>query len=84
MPESEEYNGWSNFETWNANLWLTNDQGMYERSQEIVKGKYEYKFQADDALKEFYEECVEAGIITDRITAHRINWTEIVEAMKQE
>ena len=26
----EEYQGWSNRETWAANLWINNEQGIYE------------------------------------------------------
>jgi hypothetical protein len=26
---STEYNGWSNYATWNVNLWLANDEPMY-------------------------------------------------------
>jgi len=26
----QTYNGWTNYETWNVNLWLTNDSGGYE------------------------------------------------------
>jgi hypothetical protein len=25
----KEYNGWSNYQTWNVMLWLDNDQGSY-------------------------------------------------------
>ncbi len=28
-PDEQGYNGWSNYETWCANLWLTNDESTY-------------------------------------------------------
>jgi hypothetical protein len=33
----DEYNGWANRETWACNLWLTNDQGLYELTMERVR-----------------------------------------------
>jgi hypothetical protein len=30
------YNGWKNYPTWNVNLWLSNDEGLYRETLERV------------------------------------------------
>lgn len=37
----EEYNGWTNRETWAAALWIDNDRGLYETVQDMAKTSLE-------------------------------------------
>ena len=30
LDQDTEYNGWTNYETWNAALWIGNDRGLYD------------------------------------------------------
>jgi len=32
-----EYNGWTNYETWNFKLWADNDEPTYKKVQRLVK-----------------------------------------------
>jgi len=60
MTDTEEYNGWTNRETWAAALHLDNNQGTYEMSHrwaaECARGDYgEFPaFQLADHLKAFF------------------------------
>ena len=65
---SDEYNGWTNRETWALNLWLGNDQGLYLATQEVADNAYEdcgnwyakrgWDFERDDAQFRVGEEIV--------------------------
>lgn len=37
---TKEYNGWTNYETWNVALWFGNDQGSYEMCREMAQAAY--------------------------------------------
>ena len=63
MSDDKKYNGWTNYETWAVNLWMSNDEGSYryweETAQEVwadaEAGTYDWQtreFQADYALAE--------------------------------
>jgi hypothetical protein len=35
--EDTTYNGWTNFETWNASLWIGNNEFLYNTAKACVK-----------------------------------------------
>jgi hypothetical protein len=46
---SEEYSGWSSYETWLVALWIDNDQGSYEYARELAK-------ESREAAQEIYDD----------------------------
>ena len=77
----EEYNGWSGYETWLVNLWLTNEPGSYEASREVAANGAE-------AIKDLVEDWTSEGIEPSSMVADllgaalsRVNWREIAESL---
>ena len=86
-----KYQGWTNWETWNVNLWLTNDQTVYRETQRIIKQHYKYDFQRVEHLRDYVCDLMrgdkEKGIepyIMDDISLHKVNYEEIIEAFNEE
>ena len=91
MSEDKTYNGWTNYETWCANLWLDNDQGSYERwterAEELVNEHEGDKDEAAITLAEELEADMDEfapevhGVYSDLLRASmgEIDWREIAE-----
>lgn len=77
------YSGWTNYETWCVNLWLTNEpytEGELRMLAQMSASEYERA----DCVKRFVEELMpdlEASMFSDllRSALDNVNWREIVE-----
>lgn len=85
----KEYNGYTNYQTWNIALWIDNDQGLHEQCQEIEK--------LDDVravanwLKDYFTD--EANPLADQANTYAdllghalamVDWQEVAEAVSAE
>ena len=90
---SEEYNGWTNRETWAVNLWVTNDQGLMNGVDEAMRDAYDAEGE-NYRLDEVYCGVIDALfdydnglpsrellLMRDDIgSLWRVNWGELAEA----
>jgi len=79
----DEYNGWTNYETWVAALWMQNDSGSCDYYAEITN-EYDSVYDLSKALQDEFEEnnpLPESGVYADLMTAaiSEINFYEIAE-----
>lgn len=72
--EELRYNGWTNWETWNVDCWISNDQDASEGLSGLVASDAD-----DDALRAYAMEHVE-----DDLDADKVNWQEIREHYQEE
>ena len=78
MTTASEYEGWTNIETWNTNLWLTShSSGMEQTILRIMGGQHSNKF-ADNL--ETYLWIIWEGMTPDGLSLKPVNWGEIAEA----
>lgn len=84
--QTQTYNGWSNRETWLGNLWLSNDEGLYElfcrafRENNTISETAMY---IEEELREQLEDEIDTASIWQDLLGtafDRIQWAEIVAA----
>ena len=96
MIEDTTYNGWKNYPTWAVNLWLSNDEGLYETALDIarqVKGDPQENLTRRLALADAYKDWVRDEVVPE-IEGHDlsfavdlagyalacVDWVEIADA----
>ena len=80
---TETYNGYTNYETWACNLWLTNEEDIYRsaRSLESSQDLQEW-VEGLSALKQ--ESEMLTGMFNDIGSIWRVNWDEVFEAISED
>ena len=89
-----KYNGWTNYETWCVNLWLTNDQGSYECALDMARESWEENDELrvrvsdmaqrlenlhDESREEFCGDRVGPNVDMLRAAYSLVDWREIAE-----
>ena len=91
------YNGWTNWETWIVNVWMDNDQKLYEyyrevAREEVLKDKESATYKLSTTLRKQFDEWAPEleGLYLDLLNGamREINWYEVaqhlVEAVEEE
>jgi len=84
MSYTEQYNGWSNYETWLVSMWLTNDQSSYNWLEALRSERgsdHEKAERLEAAVREQYQ-FDPYGLVADFVNGAfgRVDWVEIVSA----
>ena len=93
MTDTQTYNGWTNYETWCVNLWLTNESGTEAELQRVVHDRPINSMVGDidvstsmkaDLLKDWVRDQMPdlgANMYSDLLSASLdlVNWREIIE-----
>ena len=71
-----EYNGWTNYETWNAALWIGNDEGLYSIARRAMDWDHLLEIFANYGL-----ELTGDGVRWDDLKINGCEMDEMLEEM---
>ena len=91
---SSKYNGLTNYETWNFNLWITNEESDYNHALELAEDS-ENKYGLSKKLEEWAEDMASDaltsyeythGFIKDMVNSSvgEVNFYEVAEHLWEE
>lgn len=81
MCRCREYSGWSSYETWLVNLWLTNDEGSYYALNDCGNAK-----EVEELVNNIMEDVDRSGLLWDLVSSalSSVDWQEIFENSRPE
>ena len=81
-----EYNGWTNYETWCVKLWIDNDQG--EQTLWLERAQMVDEYDLAQELRDYHEQAMPelSGMFADLLQAavSSVNWHEIAASLIDE
>jgi len=84
----DEYNGWTNYETWCVNLWLTNEEGDYKhwRARARRLDKADLAAELKEEVSAGCDEIELPGMMRDLLNASlsEVDWYEVAAAFIDE
>ena len=84
----QEYNGWTNYETWNYKLWLDNNQETYDAVRTLAKKQNDAFDLSIELSKVAHDNAplLEASFYSDVLNAsiREVNFFEIAESYLEE
>jgi hypothetical protein len=90
MADAKTYNGWTNWETWQINLWLDNEESSYRDKQRFLRKVADWlDYKPDDYVENeiicYVNEAFPEGTPDmDPGDMLKVDWSEIVESFKRE
>ena len=91
---SSKYNGWTNYETWNFNLWITNEEEDYNHALELAEDSenpYELSKKLEGWAEDMANDVLTSyeyahGFITDMVNSSikTVNFYEVAEHLWDE
>jgi hypothetical protein len=90
--EHKEYNGWTNYETWNVKLWMDNEEGSYRYWNDQARRAISKNADKDDATYDLAKQLEQEhrgglpdlnGCYADLLNAAigEVNWGEIAHSL---
>ena len=79
--QEQEFNGWSNRETWATALWINNDQALYEIAQDYTKQELEGHDSGEEINPYYLGETIRNWIEEDLLTLGNIAGNKELFAM---
>lgn len=81
---TNSYNGWTNWSTWNVELWLDNDEGLYREKQRFIR--LSYREIDGDAVRQYCIEVFPTGTpdMQGQIEMGSVDWDQLAEHWEAE